>query len=129
MKAKSVLMGMLAGGAVAGIATLLAAPKSGYERGTLIANKDEFIGSIKDVKESAVELKAVVSTASKEGKAYIQTFITDVNTAIVEWKAQTKKNKKGLQENAKQLEDSIKELESELAFSSTKVKKTVLPFQ
>ncbi len=119
MKAKSVLLGMLAGGVAAGIATLLSTPKTGYEtRRTLIANKNEFIGSIKDIKEAAVELKDVVSTASKEGKASIQTFITDVKTAIFEWKLQTEENKKGLQEDVKQLEDSIKELESELASSS-----------
>ncbi|WP_079507922.1 YtxH domain-containing protein [Mesobacillus jeotgali] len=120
MKAKSVLMGMLVGGAAAGIATLLAAPKSGYEtRRTLKANKDEYIGSIKDIKDAVVELKNTVSSASKEGKASMQTFITDVKTVIWEWKQETEENKKALQEDIKELEHSISDLESELADNST----------
>ncbi|RSD29280.1 YtxH domain-containing protein [Mesobacillus subterraneus] len=121
MKTKSLLMGMLAGGVAAGIATLLAAPKSGYEtRRTLIANKNEFMGSIKDIKEAAVELKDTVSTASKEGKDVIQSFVTDVKTAIFEWKMQTEANKIELQKDVMELEESIKELESELASSNAK---------
>jgi gas vesicle protein len=123
MKAKKVLTGMVVGGVVAGIATLLATPKSGYEtRRTLIANKNEYFGSIKDIKDSAVELKNTVTTASKEGKESIQTFITDVKTAIFEWKLQTEENKKGLQEDVKELEDSIKDLETELAAANSNEK-------
>lgn len=121
MKAKNVLAGMIVGGVVAGIATLLAAPKSGYEtRRTLLANKDEYLGSIKDIKDAAVELKNTVATASREGKDSIQTFITDVKTAIFEWKLQTEENMQGLQEDIKELEDSIKDLETELAAENSK---------
>lgn len=123
MKTKNVLTGMVIGGVVAGIATLLAAPKSGYEtRRTLLANKNEYIGSIKDIKDSAVELKNTVATASKEGKDSIQTFITDVKTAIFEWKLETEENKKSLQEDVMELEDSIKDLETELAAANSKEK-------
>lgn len=119
MKAKSVLMGMVVGGVAAGIATLLAAPKSGYEtRRTLKANKDEYIGSLKDIKDSVVELKNTVATASKEGKASIQTFVTDVKTALWAWKLETEENKMALQEDIKELEESISDLESELAANS-----------
>ncbi|WP_226676020.1 YtxH domain-containing protein [Mesobacillus jeotgali] len=123
MKAKNVLTGMVIGGVVAGVATLLAVPKSGYEtRRTLLANKNEYIGSIKDIKDSAVELKNTVVTASKEGKDSIQTFITDVKTAIFEWKLETEENKKSLQEDVMELEDSIKDLETELAAVNSKEK-------
>ncbi|WLR53961.1 YtxH domain-containing protein [Mesobacillus subterraneus] len=123
MKAKKVLAGMVIGGVVASIATLLSTPKSGYEtRRTLIANKNEYMESIKDIKDSAVELKNTVATASKEGKASIQTFITDVKTAIFEWKLETEENKKVLQEDVMELEDSIKDLETELAAANSKEK-------
>lgn len=119
MKAKSVFMGFLAGGVAAGVATLLTAPNSGKEtRGILKANKNEIIGSIKDVKDAAVELKESVAFASTEGKAVIQTFITDVKTAIYAWQLHTEENKLELQNDVKELEDTIKELETELAAAS-----------
>lgn len=121
MKAKSLLMGFLVGGVAAGVATLLTAPNPGYQtRGILKANKDEFIGSIKDVKEAAVELKDTVAYASKEGKTVIQSFVTDVKTAIYKWQLHTEVNKNELQKDVKELEESIKELETELAASNPK---------
>lgn len=109
-------MGFFAGSAAAGIATLLAAPVSGYEtRRTLKANKEELAGSIKDIKNAAVELKDSVAFASKEGKKVIKSFVTDVKTALFEWRLQTEENKIELQKDIKQLEQTIKELETELA--------------
>lgn len=121
MKAKSLIMGFVVGGVAAGLATLFTAPYPGYQtRGILKANKNEFIGSIKDVKDAAMEMKDSVAFASKEGKAVIQSFVTDVKTAIFEWKLHTEANKKELQQDIKELEESIKELETELASAKAK---------
>jgi gas vesicle protein len=121
VKAKSLFMGFLFGGVAAGVATLLTAPNSGKQtRGILKANKNEIIGSIKDVKEAAMELKDSVAFASTEGKAVIQSFITDVKTAIYAWQLHTEENKIELQNDVKELEESIKELETELAASNPK---------
>jgi gas vesicle protein len=121
MNAKSLIMGFLVGGVAAGIATLLSAPNPGYQtRGILKANKNEFIGSIKDVKAAATEMKDSVAFASKEGKAVIQTFVTDVKTAIYKWQLHTEANKKELQKDVRELEESIKELETELAAANSK---------
>ena len=120
MKAKSLLMGFLVGGVAAGVATLLTAPSSGYEtRRVLKANKNEILGSIKDVKAAVVELKDSVAFASKEGKTVIESFITDVKTAIFEWQLSTEENKNELQKDVKELEESIQELEKELAASNS----------
>lgn len=121
MNTKSLLMGFLVGGVAAGVATLLTAPNPGYQtRGILKANRDEFIGSIKDVKDAAIELKDSVAYASKEGKTVIQSFVTDVKTAIYKWQLHTEVNKNELQKDVMELEETIKELETELATSNPK---------
>ncbi|PLR89959.1 YtxH domain-containing protein [Bacillus sp. T33-2] len=116
MKAKSVLMGLIAGGAAAGIITLLTAPASGREtRRNLKAHKDEVMGHLKDVKDSVIELKNTVSTATKEGKSGINTFVHDLKLAIYEWKLSTDSNKAELQKDIMEIEHAIQELESELS--------------
>jgi gas vesicle protein len=121
MKAKSVFMGFIVGGVAASVATLLTAPKPGRQtRGILKANKNEIIGSIKDVKDAVVELKNSVAYASKEGKTGINSFVTDVKTSIYHWKLQTEDNKKELQKDVSELEASLQELETELAASNKK---------
>lgn len=121
MKTKSLLMGFLAGGAAAGIATLLTAPSSGEQtRRVLKANKNEILSSVKDIKEAIVELKDSVSFASKEGKAEIHSFIKDVKTAIYKWQLYTEANKNELQKDVRELEVSIKELETELGSATAK---------
>lgn len=121
MKAKFVLMGFIAGSVAAGVATLLYAPAPGREtRGILKANKNEIIGSIKDVKDAVMDLKESVAYASKEGKKEISAFVTDIKTAVYNWNLQTEANKNELQKDVKELEASIQELEAELAASQKK---------
>ncbi|KKK36036.1 hypothetical protein WQ57_21670 [Mesobacillus campisalis] len=116
MKAKSLILGFLAGSAVAGIATLLSAPSSGEEtRRKVAANKNAFAAELKELKESLAEIKGSVSTVSKEGKSALNDFIKDVKLALYEWQLSTEQNKTALQKDIKEIEHTIQELEQDIA--------------
>ncbi|CAM3650495.1 YtxH domain-containing protein [Mesobacillus zeae] len=116
MKAKSLVLGIIAGGTAAAVATLLTAPASGKEtRQKLSANKDEVMKQLSDVKDSLLEMKQSISTLSKEGKTSLETFLHDVKLSVYEWKLNTDSNKAELQKDIKEIEQTIQDLESELA--------------
>jgi gas vesicle protein len=116
MKAKSLLLGFLVGGAAAGIAVLMSAPAPGEEtRRKVAANKNAFAAELKELKESLVDIKASVSTVSTEGKSALTDFIKDVKLAVYEWQLSTEQNKTELQKEITEIEQSIQELEKDIA--------------
>jgi gas vesicle protein len=116
MKAKSLLLGFLVGGAAAGIATLLSAPDSGkVTRRQLKAHKDVYTAELKELKESLMQIKESVATATKEGKTVLGEFVHDIKLSLYEWKLSTDENKTALQKEVKEIEQSIQELEKDLS--------------
>jgi gas vesicle protein len=116
LNGKSLLFGFLAGGAIAGIATLLSAPATGEEtRKKLAANKNIAIAELQELKNRLFEIKDSISVASLEGKSVFADFIQDINLALNEWKTETAPIKQELAKELKELEQTIAELEKSLS--------------
>ena len=116
MGVKKFMYGFLLGGAAAGLATLLSAPKSGQEtRETIKTNKDVFISQLKDLKQSIMDVKDASTLATKEGRVHVGFFVKEVQTAIGRWRAETLPNQIEIQKEIGEIEAAIGQLESELA--------------
>ena len=116
MNGKSLLVGFLAGGAIASIATFLTAPASGKEtRSKLAENKNIALSELRELKKSLMQIKESTSAASIEGKNAIGHFIEDVKLAVTKWKVETSPIKEELNKELKALEQTIEELEKSLS--------------
>ena len=116
LNGKSLMLGFLAGGAIAGIATLLSAPATGEEtRKKLAANKNIALAELKELKHRLFEIKDSISVASLEGKSVFADFIQDIKLALNEWKTETAPIKQELANELKELEQTIAELEKNLS--------------
>lgn len=116
LNGKSLFLGFLAGGAIAGIATLLSAPASGEEtRKKLAENKNIALAEFKELKHRLTEIKDSISVASLEGKSVFADFIQDIKLALNEWKTETAPIKQELAKELKELEQTIAELEKSLS--------------
>jgi gas vesicle protein len=115
LNGKSLFLGFLAGGAIAGIATLLSAPANGKETRTkLAANKNIAMTELHELKDRLLEIKESVSAASIEGRTVIADFIKDIKLALNEWDTETAPIKQELTRELKELEKTIEELEKSL---------------
>lgn len=116
MNGKSLLVGFLAGGAIASIATFLTAPASGKEtRSKLAENKNIALSELRELKKSLMQIKESTSAASIEGKKAIGHFIEDVKLAVNKWQVETSPIKEELTKELKALEQTIEELEKSLS--------------
>ncbi|WP_404331136.1 YtxH domain-containing protein [Mesobacillus maritimus] len=112
MNGKSLFLGFLAGGAIAGIATLLSAPAPGREtRNKIATNKNIAIAELQDIKERLLEIKDSASAASIEAKTVFADFIRDIKLALNEWETETAPIKQELAKELKELEQTLEELE------------------
>lgn len=116
LNGKSLLLGLLAGGAIAGIATILSAPASGKEtRYKLAENKEIALSELRELKNSLMQIKDSLSVASSEGKKAIGDFIKDVKLAVNEWKVETSPIKESLAKELQALEQTLEDLEKNLS--------------
>ncbi|MGM0902340.1 MAG: YtxH domain-containing protein [Bacillota bacterium] len=112
MNGKSLILGFLAGGAIAGIATLLSAPSPGKEtRNKIATNKNIAMAELQEIKERLLEIKDSASAASIEGRTVFADFIRDIKLALNEWETETAPIKQELTKELKELEETIEELE------------------
>lgn len=111
-KTKSFITGLLCGGAIAGIAALLAAPSSGTELRRKLKERSE------DLKQSLTTLKddtklltgQVVQTAS-EGKDVFIELTGDVQKAFSSWKEETSPNLETIKREIEEIHHSINHLQ------------------
>lgn len=115
MKAKSLLLGLLAGGAAAGISTLLTAPASGRDTRQQLKNttntlKEQLI----ELKSELLAIKDSASFASKEGKTAFKEFSNDIKYSISNWKNEILPHQHRLQRELQEIEAAIHELDTNL---------------
>ncbi|WP_102271916.1 YtxH domain-containing protein [Cytobacillus massiliigabonensis] len=115
MKAKSLLIGFIIGGAVAGISTLLSAPASGRDSRKKIKEKIECIqNQLIELNRKFIRVKDATILASKEGKKEILAFSSDVKQSINQWKADILPHQQELQKELQAIEIAIHELEKNI---------------
>ena len=115
MKAKSLLLGFIIGGVAASVTTLLSAPVSGKDARQYVKKNSECLKSqLNEFKDQLKEVSSSVVTATKEGKAAISAFSTELQSSINNWKQEIIPHQEKIQTELNAIEASIQELEMNL---------------
>lgn len=115
MNVKSLLIGFIIGGTVAGISTLLSTPASGRDARQKIQEKKECIqNQMIELNKKLIRVKDATIIASKEGKKEILAFSSDVKSSINKWKADVLPHQQELQKELQAIEIAIHELEQNI---------------
>jgi len=118
-KKRSLLLGIIAGGAVSAAVTLLSAPASGSEVRTRMKDQAkyqqaEFSNFLKHLKEESLRLKAQLNQKSKESAFLIQDLTKEMKSSIEEWKETIEPHQENIYQYLDQIETSIKDLEEKV---------------
>lgn len=116
MKVKSFLYGFMTGGLAAGVSVLLTAPNSGkVTRGKMKKNTQSVLNQLQVIQKNLLELKNSAIHASKEGRAQISTFLTEVKSALAQWEEEVSPQQERIQKEISEMKDTIQELEDEIS--------------
>ncbi|WP_216829386.1 YtxH domain-containing protein [Alkalihalobacterium elongatum] len=108
MKLKSLLYGVVAGGAIASITTLLLTPKSGKElQNSLVNTANTIKNNLNETKEHTISLKNQFSDTAKISKEAIDTVSKDVKISIDDWKQEVEPALKQLQKEIDDLQEAL----------------------
>jgi gas vesicle protein len=112
---KHFLLGFFVGGAALTACTLLAAPTSGRETRQVIKDQTKaWLKHLSELNESLQSLNESIKTATLESKENIKTLISDLTTAVTDWKRKVEPHQKEIIKELEAIELSIKTLESQI---------------
>jgi gas vesicle protein len=115
MNGKSFIYGVIIGGAVAGVSTMLATPTSGAKmRNRLRSKKQQIQLSINELKAEAMGIKDQVSQALGESKAVVTSLSNDVRTSVELWQNSIKPHQDSIQQSIALVEKELEKLEKNL---------------
>ncbi|BCB02931.1 YtxH domain-containing protein [Bacillus sp. KH172YL63] len=115
MNKKSLAYGLLIGGVVGGLASLLTSPSSGKEiRAQIKEKKDDWNEVIEEMKMHIGELKESIGTLSQEGKETVLQLSKDLQASFKQWQASTEPNNQRLQEEIQSIQRTIEDLEKSI---------------
>ncbi|MFI8576515.1 YtxH domain-containing protein [Rossellomorea aquimaris] len=120
MNKKSLAYGLLIGGVVGGVASLLTSPSSGKDiRAQIKDKKDDWTGVIEEMKVNIGELKDSIGTLSQEGKETVMQLSKDLQASFKQWQASTEPNNRRLQEEIQSIQRTIEDLEKSINSANT----------
>ncbi|MGM0841200.1 MAG: YtxH domain-containing protein [Bacillota bacterium] len=120
MNKKSLAYGLLIGGVVGGVASLLTSPSSGKDiRAQIKDKKDDWTGVIEEMKVNISELKDSIGTLSQEGKETVMQLSKDLQASFKQWQASTEPNNRRLQEEIQSIQRTIEDLEKSINSANT----------
>jgi gas vesicle protein len=112
---KQFLLGFFIGGATLTACILLAAPASGRETRQVVRDQTkEWLNYLSELKESLQDLNKSIKTATIESTENIKSFISDLTTAVTDWKKKIEPHQEELIKELEAIELSIKTLESQI---------------
>lgn len=111
MNKQTIVIGVLAGGALTAAAVLMATSSGKDVRGQAKNRKDTLMDTFKVVKTEGAQLKDQITKTSKEGTTLIKDLTAEVKTSIESWKNTIEPHQKNIQQYLAQIEESLKELE------------------
>jgi len=118
MKAKSLALGLVVGGAVGAGVTLLNAPRSGKDtREHFKLQANEVKEAIEKVKVNGKLLSDQIIATSKEGAELIKDLSTDMKGSIEQWQQTIKPHQDNIEQYLKEIEARLQELEQETQLS------------
>ncbi|KMJ57924.1 hypothetical protein AB685_13900 [Bacillus sp. LL01] len=121
MNGKSFIYGILLGGTIAGISTLLTTPTSGATRRAQVKSAARNIQStLNELKQEAIQVKDQVAQALEEGKATVGNIAEEIQVSVDLWQNSIKPHQESIQQNIANLEKELENLEKEMAKNTTK---------
>ena len=115
MNGKSFIYGVIIGGAVAGISTLLTTPTNGEKmRNRVRSTKLQIQRSINEIKDEAMGLKNQVSQAVEESKSVVTSISNDLKTSVELWHNSINPHQESIQQSIALVEKELEELERNL---------------
>ncbi|KSU62127.1 hypothetical protein AS034_08305 [[Bacillus] enclensis] len=115
MKVKSLTYGLIIGGVVGSVVSLLSTPSSGRElRSQIKSKKEDWSEVFEEMKVHLGDLKDSISSLSQEGKETVQQISKDLQASVKQWQASTEPNNQKLQQEIQLIQTKIEELENSL---------------
>ncbi|CAG9622537.1 YtxH domain-containing protein [Sutcliffiella rhizosphaerae] len=112
MNGKSFIWGVLIGGTIAGLSTLLTTPTSGAETRAKVKNAKQNIQlTLEELKKEALIVKEQVTQAIEEGKATVGNMSNEVKVSVDLWKNSIKPHQESIQQSIAVLEKELENLE------------------
>ncbi|MBS3680529.1 YtxH domain-containing protein [Ornithinibacillus massiliensis] len=114
-KGKSLMLGIMVGGVVGAVTTLLTTPSSGKEfRNKVKDQSQEWMELLENLKLDGLRLKNQIAATSKEGVSLIKDLTHEMKSSIVEWKESVEPHQKNIHQYLEQIESSLKDLEEKV---------------
>ncbi|WP_170006642.1 YtxH domain-containing protein [Bacillus fonticola] len=116
MGKKSLWVGLLAGGAIGSIATLLTTPNSGKVLIQQIRQQAfEWKALLSDSKTSFQEVTRGVKTLTTESKQALSQFVGEVRTSVEDWHEHTNPHMTNIEEEVEQIQRTLAQLEASVS--------------
>ncbi len=114
-KGKSLLCGILVGGAIGAAATLLSTPASGRDlRGKVKQQTTDWVDLLDNIKQDGLRLKTQIAETSKEGASLMKNLTKEMKKSVDEWKKAVEPHQENIHEYLEQIEASLKDLEEKV---------------
>ncbi|MDQ0232309.1 YtxH domain-containing protein [Metabacillus malikii] len=112
---KSLMYGLLVGGLLGGLATLLVTPSSGKQvRAQLQNNRNKISHSVHQVRNDSLSLKNQLVESFKDNSKVIKEVSTDFKKSLGHFKEDIEPHKTQLQKEIKEVERKLKQLEQSI---------------
>ncbi|MFC4322158.1 YtxH domain-containing protein [Litchfieldia salsa] len=109
---KALLLGVLIGGTVGSVSTLLTTSMSGKELRKKIKRNNIIIGNhYSSIKANGLNLVNDLKKATKYSTQELGLLADEIKTSILKWEESTKNSRDRIQKELSEIEDSLKSLE------------------
>lgn len=112
-RAKSLVLGLVVGGAVSASVALLTTPSSGRDLRNRIREQD-LKELFNNLKEDGIRLKRQITETSKESAILIKDLTNDIKESVEEWKQTVEPHQDNIHKYLEQIESSLKDLEEKV---------------
>lgn len=114
-KGKSLILGILIGGAIGACTTLLSTPSSGKSMRLRVRQQAKEWKQLADtLKEDGFRLKDQIVETSREGTLLLKELTQEMRDSVNDWKETVEPHQENINEYLEQIESSLKELEEKV---------------
>ncbi|WP_085992790.1 YtxH domain-containing protein [Oceanobacillus senegalensis] len=114
-RAKSLVFGLIVGGAVSASVALLTTPSSGRELRNRVKDQSVDLRELfYHLKEDGLRLKNQLTETSKESAVLIKDLTQDIKQSVEDWKQTVEPHQENIHTYLEQIESSLKDLEEKV---------------
>ncbi|WP_369801981.1 YtxH domain-containing protein [Oceanobacillus sp. Castelsardo] len=117
-RTKSLVLGLIVGGAVSASIALLTTPSSGRDFRNRFREQD-MKELLNNLKEDGLRLKRQITETSKESASLIKDLTQDIKKSVEEWKDTVEPHQENIHKYLEQIENSLRDLEEKVKTTTT----------